>query len=71
MNVHQNARLTPFGRERRVGMIADRMAFLQVGERFQHEGQKGLHDRNARRGLCAIRRLMMPQSGSFRCAVTA
>lgn len=29
MNVHQNARLTPLGRERLVGMIAGGMTFSQ------------------------------------------
>lgn len=62
MNVHQNARLTPLGRERLVGMIAQGMSFCRAGsvcgcspktaakwwKRFQHEGRKGLQDRRSR-----------------------
>ena len=62
MNVHENARLTPLGRERLVGMIAEGMSFARAGsacgcsaktaakwwKRFQHEGRKGLQDRRSR-----------------------
>ena len=59
MNVHKNARLTPLGRERLVGLIAGGMTFVQAGavcgcsaktaakwwKRFLTEGREGLHDR--------------------------
>lgn len=62
MNVHKNARLTPLGRERLVGLIAGGMTFVQVGavcgcsaktaakwwKRFLTEGREGLHDRQSR-----------------------
>ena len=62
MNVHQNARLTPLGRERLVGMIAQGMSFARAGsacgcsaktaakwwKRFRHEGRDGLRDRRSR-----------------------
>jgi len=62
MNVHQNARLTPLGRERLVGMIAGGMTFSRAGafcgcsaktaakwwRRFEREGRDGLLDRTSR-----------------------
>ena len=62
MNIHSNARLTPFGRERLVRCIAEGMSFSQAGavcgcsaktaakwwKRFQDEGLKGLQDRRSR-----------------------
>ncbi len=62
MNMHKNARLTPLGRERLVGMIAGGMGFAQAGavcgcsaktaakwwRRYEREGQAGLQDRNSR-----------------------
>ena len=62
MNVHQNARLTPLGRERLVGVIAQGMSFARAGsacgcsaktaakwwKRFRHGGRKGLQDRRSR-----------------------
>ena len=56
MNVHKNARLTPLGRERLVGMIACGMSFAQAGaicgcsaktatkwwRRYEQEGREGL-----------------------------
>ncbi len=62
MNVHQNARLTPLGRERLVGMIAGGMGFSQAGavcgcsaktaakwwQRYEREGREGLQDRSSR-----------------------
>lgn len=62
MNVHQNARLTPLGRERLVGMIAQGLSFARAGSacgcsaktaakwwrRFEQEGCDGLLDRTSR-----------------------
>ena len=62
MNMHKNARLTPLGRERPVGMIAQGTSFALAGstcgcsaktaakwwKRFQDEGRKGLEDRRSR-----------------------
>lgn len=62
MNIHKNARLTPLGRERLVGLIAGGMAFVQAGaicgcaartaakwwRRFEREGPEGLKDRSSR-----------------------
>ena len=62
MNMHKNARLTPLGRERLVGMIAQGTSFALAGstcgcsaktfakwwKRFQDEGRKGLEDRRSR-----------------------
>lgn len=62
MNVHKNARLTPLGRERLVGMIAGGMTFSHAGivcgcsaktaskwwHRFEREGVAGLQDRLSR-----------------------
>ena len=62
MNVHKNARLTPLGRERLVGLIAGGMTFVQAGavcgcsaktaakwwKRSLTEGREGLHDRPSR-----------------------
>lgn len=62
MNVHKNARLTPLGRERLVGLIAGGMRFCQAGavsgcsaktaakwwRRFEREGLDGLKDRSSR-----------------------
>ena len=62
MNVHQNARLTPLGRERLVGMIAAGMSFVAAAQacgcsaktaakwwrRFEAEGAGGLADRSSR-----------------------
>lgn len=62
MNVHKNARLTPLGRERLVGMIAGGMRFSQAGavcgcsaktaakwwKRFQQGGRDALRDRTSR-----------------------
>lgn len=62
MNVHKNARLTPLGRERLVGMIAGGMSFAQAGavcgcsartaskwwRRHEQEGRDGLWDRSSR-----------------------
>ena len=62
MNVHKNARLTPLGRERLVGMIACGMSFAQAGaicgcsaktatkwwRRYEQEGREGLQDRSSR-----------------------
>lgn len=62
MNVHKNARLTPLGRERLVGMIAGGMTLCEAGavcgcsaktaskwwRRFEREGRTGLLDRTSR-----------------------
>lgn len=62
MNVHKNARLTPIGRERLVGMIKSGMSFAQAAaicgvcagtaskwyRRFKAEGLEGLRDRSSR-----------------------
>ncbi|HGG59983.1 MAG TPA: IS481 family transposase [Gammaproteobacteria bacterium] len=62
MNVHKNARLTPLGRERLVGMIANGLSFASAAaacgcspktaakwwRRFQQEGREGLLDRSSR-----------------------
>jgi transposase InsO family protein len=62
MNVHQNARLTPLGRERLVRMIANGSSFVAAGtacgcsaktaskwwRRFEQEGRSGLFDRTSR-----------------------
>lgn len=62
MNMHKNARLTPLGRERLVGMIAGGMTFSHAGavcgcsaktaakwwHRFEREGRDGLRDRTSR-----------------------
>ncbi len=62
MNIHQNARLTPLGRERLVGLIAGGMSFRAAGavcgcsgktaskwwRRFKQEGCDGLPDRTSR-----------------------
>lgn len=62
MNVHQNARLTPLGRERLVGLIRSGVSFAAAGRtcgcspktaakwwwRFKAEGPDGLHDRCSR-----------------------
>ncbi len=62
MNVHKNARLTPLGRERLVGMIEGGMPFSQAASvcgvsaktaakwyrRFRAEGLAGLRDRSSR-----------------------
>lgn len=62
MNVHKNARLTPLGRERLVGMIAGGATFSRAGavcgcsaktaakwwRRFEREGRDGLLDRTSR-----------------------
>ena len=62
MNVHQNARLTPLGRERLVRMIECGMSFSGAGaacgcsaktaakwwRRYEQEGSQGLQDRSSR-----------------------
>jgi transposase InsO family protein len=62
MNVHENARLTPLGRERLAGMIARGAHFSSAAKacgcsaktaakwwrRFEQEGQDGLRDRSSR-----------------------
>lgn len=62
MNMHENARLTPLGRERLVGMVSSGMSFSQAAlacgvsartaskwyRRFQVEGSVGLRDRSSR-----------------------
>jgi len=62
MNIHSNARLTPLGRARLVGMVAGGTSFSQAAQvcgcspktaakwwhRFQAEGPEGLKDRSSR-----------------------
>jgi transposase InsO family protein len=62
MNLHQNARLTPLGRERLARMIEGGASFVAAGEvcgcsaktaakwwrRFEQEGRDGLQDRTSR-----------------------
>ncbi|WP_349814650.1 leucine zipper domain-containing protein [Frigidibacter sp. SD6-1] len=68
MNVHENARLTPLGRERLIGMIAGGMSFSRFGavcgcsaktaakgwRRYEQEGREGLQDRGSR--PCSLRK---------------
>ena len=66
MNIHQNARLTPLGRERLVRLIESGMSLSEAGavcgcsaktaakwrRRYEQEGREGLQDRSSRPHVC-------------------